>query len=509
MIQLEYLSHSSFLLTCGNTRIVLDPWLEGSAYFNQWFLWPVYPGNLPTHFDAILISHGHEDHLHNQSLKKLAKSAHVFFPFQWRKGIKPYLNHLGFNEITEAVSFRTYELNDVKITYLAYSLESVVVIEYQGCVVVNINDALNSNHHNVADFLLTEINKRWTNIDYLLSGWSGAGYFPNQVRYPGKNDIEIAKLREQYFANNFCRFTKTLNPKISIPFVTGFVLLTEQNKWINHIKFPRRKIDQYFTEHYGNTRTKFIVPYPGDLVVGNEHKAHSHLHQVEEEEMYHLSYEHYKLEEQQVNTIQPVNQTEVGKLMKLMTYWINHNKQLYSETVLQDAVFSVFLEDAADRLFINIWYENGVFHLDQSQQPLPNRKALITTQTNRLSYALQRMWGGDAISIGYGHIIELYDEKSLEKNLDIVFTRLITRYPIAKQDLIKNPLRVAQYYLRNPTITTLWLKQKLKLKAQVNKYPYNERDHWFTYSKCDLCAVCKMPVVDNHQYNTYQTAANY
>ena len=207
MIKLEYLSHSSFLLTCGEKRIVFDPWYFGEAYYKQWFLWPVHPGTIPLDFDLILISHGHEDHLHNQTLRKLNKNAHIFFPFQWRKGIKPFLNHLGYNQVTEASSFKTYTIDEIKITYIGFSLESVIVVEYKDQVLVNINDALNSNHHSAVNFIIEQINKRWPKIDILLSGWSGASYFPNQIRYPGKDDVEIGKLREQYFANNFCKFT--------------------------------------------------------------------------------------------------------------------------------------------------------------------------------------------------------------------------------------------------------------------------------------------------------------
>ena len=140
-------------------------------------------------------------------------------------------------------------MKDVKITYIGFSLESVIVIEHKGEVLVNINDALNSNHENAVNFLLREIKKRWNKIDYLLSGWSGAGYFPNQIKYPGKNDVEIAKLREQYFANNFFRFTNFLQPKWGVPFAPGFILLEEHNKWINHVKFPREMANEYDKEH--------------------------------------------------------------------------------------------------------------------------------------------------------------------------------------------------------------------------------------------------------------------
>ena len=68
-----------------------------------------------------------------------------------------------------------------------------MVIESGGKVIVNINDALNSNHENVVMMFLEVLQKHWPHIDILISGFSGAGYFPNQVRYPNKNDRRSVK----------------------------------------------------------------------------------------------------------------------------------------------------------------------------------------------------------------------------------------------------------------------------------------------------------------------------
>ena len=83
-----------------------------------------------------------------------------------------YLNRIGFSNITEAVSFKKYTIGDLNITYLGYSLESVIVLECENFVIVNINDALNSNHETAVNYLLKEIKSRWGKIDFLLSGWS-------------------------------------------------------------------------------------------------------------------------------------------------------------------------------------------------------------------------------------------------------------------------------------------------------------------------------------------------
>ncbi|MBA2612586.1 MAG: MBL fold metallo-hydrolase [Bacteroidetes bacterium] len=503
MIKLKYLAHSSFLITCGNTKLVLDPWLKGPAYYKQWFLWPLpvdEPGALDV--DAILISHGHEDHLHSETLKAMKKNAEVFFSFQWRAGIKPFLNHLGFETITEAVNFKTYLINDVKITYISFSLESVIVIEYKNEVVVNVNDALNSNHENAVDFILKEINKRWTKIDYVLSGWSGASYFPNQIRYPGKDDIEIGKLREQYFANNFCRFVEILKPAVAIPFASGFVLLNKENKWINHIKFSRKKVEDYYLNEFGSkVPAKFLIPYPGDTIENSEMEEISALHKIEEDKQHDLAYEHYAAEIKEADKIILIEDENIDELVKQINTWANFNKKLYHPKVIEDVCFSIKLTDAKEETFINVHFENKRLHAQRSIIPIQNSKLLINTSGNKMLFGFKKIWGGDVLTIGYGLVVEVYDQLTLEKNMDIVCIRLVTRYPIARQDLLKFPLRALKFYSFNPKITSLWLKQKIVLKPYVNKYPYNERDHWLTYNKCNLCAVCKMPEINLEAYS--------
>lgn len=160
------------------------------------------------------------------------------------------------------------------------------------------------------------------------------------------------------------------------------------------------------------------------------------------------------------------------------------------------------------RFNINIYFSDNSFILERSNKPLDGRRLQINTTGEKLIYALKKIWGGDIITIGYGLTVDISDQLTLEKNLDIVCVRLITRYPIARKDLVKFPLRALKYYTHNPKLTSIWLKQKMQLKPYVNKYPYNERDHWMTYNKCDLCAVCKMPDINLDVYVTADNSEN-
>ena len=314
-MKIEYICHSSLFIDTGDTTIVTDPWIKGTAYKGQWFLFPP-PINIAEMPDVknVLITHGHDDHLHEESLQFINKRAHLFFPYQWKKGVGDYLNSLGFNDVTETITYTTYQISpSTKITYIGFSLESIIVIESNGKVIVNLNDALNSHHENIVQKFLKEIKKRWNVIDYLFSGWSGAGYFPNTVHYKNKDDAEIGKLREQYFANNFCRFIKYLEPKRAMPFAPGFALLAEDKRWINEIKFSRNNLEQYYRENFDkDSEVEFIVMQPGDYFENDElHSVSPYQYQEKNDSLYHLVDEIYHDEINIFNTIKYVDENRI------------------------------------------------------------------------------------------------------------------------------------------------------------------------------------------------------
>lgn len=224
------------------------------------------------------------------------------------------------------------------------------------------------------------------------------------------------------------------------------------------------------------------------------------LHNLDEKKQYDLAYKHYEKEMEQADQIEYVSDNDVEKLVNKLTVWMNYNKTLYHPIILEDSRFSIRIEDTKEETYLNIIYKDSAFIIGRFTESLHDRRLLITTSVKNLLYCLEHVWGGDILTIGYGLTVQVYDQLTLEKNLDIVCIRLITRYPIAKKDMPKEPFRVLRFYANNPKITTFWLKQKIMLKPYVNKYPFNERDHWLIYNKCDLCAICKMPEINLAAY---------
>ncbi|MBI3501894.1 MAG: MBL fold metallo-hydrolase [Bacteroidetes bacterium] len=497
-MRIEYVCHSCLYIDTGDTQLVIDPWFKGSAYLNQWHLFPK-PVNTKMLSDVkhIFYSHGHEDHLHSESLEELPNSAKVFFPYQWRKGIRNFFHERNFSNVTEAESFKAYQISPTtKITYIGFGLESLIVIEIKDTVIVNINDALNSHHQNVTAMFLREIKKRWPKIHYLFSGWAGAGYFPNAVHYKTKNDVEIAKIREQYFGNNFAKFIHYLQPDVAIPFAPGFVLLSPDKLWINDVKFPRTYLEQYYRENFdANTSVKFYIPNPGDYFDEDGFHNDSPYYALEKNgSLNHLIPEIYSDEMKKAEKIIYINEDKADLLVEKISECLEHTKNLYDKIVLEDVDFSIRLDDLLENNYFNVRFEKNKFKVYRSAEP-QGTKLLIRTKYYLLKHSLENLWGGDVLTIGYGIDVDVFEEDVLEKNIDIVCVRLLARYPTTLESLRKDPFRALNYFAKHPMMSALAMKQKLMLKSAVNKFPYNERDHWISYSKCDLCQVCNMPLL--------------
>ena len=111
MVTIDYVCHSCILVTTSDTTILFDPWFHGPCYNGQWFVFPKPVGvEKILNAEHIVLTHGHEDHMHRPSLEKLNKAATVWFPYQWREGIEGYMKHIGFAKVKEAVTLRTYQL---------------------------------------------------------------------------------------------------------------------------------------------------------------------------------------------------------------------------------------------------------------------------------------------------------------------------------------------------------------------------------------------------------------
>ena len=129
----------------GNPIIATDPWLSGTCYFGSWALdHPMSPEQID-HFmraEYIWISHGHPDHLHDESLARLPRGKKFILPAHYTTDIADHLRELGFDVTT--LAYRTWFPIAPKIRVLCLdniNQDGVLIIEADGALIVDLNDS--------------------------------------------------------------------------------------------------------------------------------------------------------------------------------------------------------------------------------------------------------------------------------------------------------------------------------------------------------------------------------
>jgi len=142
----ETLGNASVLVfENGKPVLATDPWLTGTCYFGSWALdHPLSPEQMRNIIDAewIWISHGHPDHLHDESLALLPAGKKILVPDHYDADIANGLRGRGF-EVTVLPYRSWYRLTpDVRVMCIDnINQDAVLVIEVDGSLVVDLNDS--------------------------------------------------------------------------------------------------------------------------------------------------------------------------------------------------------------------------------------------------------------------------------------------------------------------------------------------------------------------------------
>jgi G:T-mismatch repair DNA endonuclease (very short patch repair protein) len=506
-VKIEYVSHACLSIDTGDLKIVTDPWLYGPAYCGQWHVFP-RPVNTKVldDCDVVLFSHGHEDHFHPRTLKKIPKGTELFYPYTWYGGIKPYLSKLGFHAVTEAPTHKTIRIaRQTSITYLVNNQDSIIVVEANGTVLVDINDALHAYPPQIADAFIEYIRERWPHIDSVFCGFGGANYFPNTIHCPGKNDVEIAEAREQLFVHAFCRIVHALNPKVAVPFAADFVLLRRSQRWINETRFPRPRIADYYRQIYGDSPggpgPQIHAMYPGDLLIDNKMMPHSpYRAKLRADSLNHLIEEEYQQEIVALQKESWLSEGDIDSLEKQLLQNLVLRMGIFDPQALSKIEFSLKVSDIREKPFFTISMKSGKPRVERCIGPSPEAILQVEIPSKILHSSFGSEWGGDAIIIGYGCEIQVFRPEIIEADLDLICLGLLTRRPSVTRHWKREPLRMARYILSNP-MNRKWTAQAAwnTLRGQPAFPPnyYNEKMRpWLLRTKCEVCRACDLPVLD-------------
>ena len=142
----ETLGNASLLVfQDGKPLLGTDPWLTGTCYFGSWGLdHPLSEEQVANMLAAewIWISHGHPDHLHDESLNRMAAGRKVLIPDHYDQDIFNHLRERGF-DVTILPYRRWFDLAPgVRVLCMDnINQDAILVVEAEGSLIVNLNDS--------------------------------------------------------------------------------------------------------------------------------------------------------------------------------------------------------------------------------------------------------------------------------------------------------------------------------------------------------------------------------
>lgn len=508
-MKIEYVSHACLLIDTGREKILTDPWFNGPAYNNQWHLFPkpINTEKIMKDIDYILITHGHEDHLHEASLKLLPKTAKLYYPYTWYGDATPYFKELGFFKSMEASSWKRIKLSQgTFITYISHNLDTIVIVESDGEVLVNINDALPAHNKETIDFFTSKITERWKNIDYVFSGLGGASYFPNTIHVPSKNDKEIGILREQLFVRNYFRIINNLKPKVAVPFAADFVLLDKDNLWINEVKDDKYGlIEKYYSEFPENkNHVNMVAMFSGDILNKLSLDKNSDFHEIPREQYQRLIYKEYQTEIEQKAFPKFINEERAEELVEKIKQQIVQRKQklTYYAEKTKNIRFDILITDLEKINYYHICIKNHQVTVERTEGKNPESIIEIQIRSDDILYSFSGDWTGDVINIGYAPQIYVAKEEYVLNGLESACIKLLTNHPNENEYITKPSVRSFKFIISNPIHRDWFMKKLLRSKQKnLREQLYfdgktYDRPIWLTKNKCEICEICKLPNID-------------
>jgi len=248
-MQVTKYGSSTVLIQTNGISILCDPWLVDGEYLGSWSHYPYY--DLDTNlneinsYDAIYISHIHPDHCSEKTMNKINKRIPVYIHNYHSKFLKFKIERMGFkvielmngkkNEIFKNVNLNIYAADncnpelcykflgcaDMRAKDQSQQIDTIAVFDDGKNTLVNINDC----PYELASSTFEDIKKNYEKIDILMSGYGGAGPYPQCFENLNlKEKIIQAKNKEKQFLDYALKFVYALKPRYFLPFAGTYTL---------------------------------------------------------------------------------------------------------------------------------------------------------------------------------------------------------------------------------------------------------------------------------------------
>jgi len=220
----RFLGQACTLIETKNSRILVDPWIVGPCNVNSWY--PLRTDvatkkDIPLDVDYIYISHEHQDHFQEETLKEFRKDIPIFICKFPTDRFHNAILELGFNNVTVLDSWKIHKLdNNIEITSiknsdLMFEDSALLIKSSEGTVFCQTDCKMNYES-------LKKVNATKPDIAFFM--YSPANWYPIAYRYPKDKKNALCKKRKANKINGFVNYVNTVKPKYAIPYAGGILL---------------------------------------------------------------------------------------------------------------------------------------------------------------------------------------------------------------------------------------------------------------------------------------------
>lgn len=233
-MKITFIAHASILVETQGIAILSDPWWQGPCFGAQWWLHPAahlepLEARAP---DFIYISHGHSDHLHHATLRRLPKTAKVLVSDAL--DIAGPIAELGFDVIPLSAKAPVEIAPGVTIEITpTMGGDTYMVIDDGDEICFNFNDAVHATPDDYQERCIADLLSRYRAPDYLFCGYGTASHFPNCYIVPSMDATATAVKRQAYFNRVWAHIAAATKARFAFPFAADLVFFDDALMWAN------------------------------------------------------------------------------------------------------------------------------------------------------------------------------------------------------------------------------------------------------------------------------------
>jgi len=264
----RFLGQACTLIETNNERIIVDPWIVGPCNVNSWYTLrrkAATKKDIPTDIDYIYISHEHQDHFQEETLREFNKNIPIYIcKFPTDRFYNAVLN-LGFKNVIELSSWKSEKLSDdleitsIKNIDLMFEDSALLIKSNEGTVFCQTDCKM--------DFeSLKKVNAAKPDIGFFM--YSVANWYPDVYNYSKEKRDEIAKKRKAAKINGFINYVNVISPKYAIAYAGGPLFPHKSQLKLNYPITVFGCPDESKTawDNSGNTGTEVVIMAADDEI---------------------------------------------------------------------------------------------------------------------------------------------------------------------------------------------------------------------------------------------------